>query len=197
MTLAYSPRYRRPVVLGPGQERYLAELRALDEKRAHRSRLWWDLPPLRSFDRAASTVHQYVKRLGSLGVIAVQTVALGCEGGLRITFGVRPLRYGELRPGMLRRFHVQHAGQLSFMPPDEPEDDSPPMPAPSGLPSTVPAPLPNPFSVPERVPTPQASTTRLPEPPGYVAPRKSFDELMRENGFDKIVFSRPWTRGGR
>jgi hypothetical protein len=180
----YSPGRRGDVILGEGQLRFLAVLRELEGRRRHKSRHWFELPPFRAWDRAASTVWQYLDRIRALGVVMVQAT-LGRDGFVRVTFGVPPWHPYPFRRGMLARFTVA-PGQLAFMPPEEPEPDEPLSPgAGEPHPPSSPAPIPidRPRAERERYRTPQRSDTHITPPAGFVAPHGTFAELMAKHGF--------------
>jgi len=88
VTLARSPGLSGALVgLGSRQDAMLGVMRRAT--RRHPSRTWAKLPPLRTFDCAASTAHRAVHALARLGLVALQAT-LGREGEIRFTFGVRP-----------------------------------------------------------------------------------------------------------
>jgi len=174
----YSPGRRGDVILGEGQLRFLAVLRELEGRRRHKSRHWFELPPFRSWDLAASTVWQYVERFRALGVVMVQAT-LGRDGFVRVTFGVPAWHPYPFRRGMLARFTVS-PGQLAFMPPEEPEPDEPLSP---GAGEPHPPSSPAPFE-PPRVQSPQDTQRHIDPPPGYVPPvPESMGEKMDRYGF--------------
>ena len=84
----YSPGWATWVTLGPAQERMRARL---ERARRHPSRTWHDSPPLRELAPSPGTAHRTLRRLASLGVVALQTT-LGCKGVTRFTFGVKRWR---------------------------------------------------------------------------------------------------------
>ena len=132
----WSPGWGSRVMLGTGQAHTLGVLRASIH---HPSRTWHDAPRLRAFGRSSSTAHRALRRLASLGVVALQA-SLGCQGGVRFTLGVRRWRWEPPRRAHLVR--MVH-GQLELLPDDGGQDrprpaetDKPPETAPLERPRT-------------------------------------------------------------
>jgi hypothetical protein len=144
------------VLIGVGQARVLGQLRAV--RNPHPSRLWTEAPRFRELRPSSpGSAHRDLSRLAALGVVAVQTIALGCLGGVRFTFGVRLRRPYGLRRGLLAAF-APVAGQVGAF--DEPADELPPAKPPD----------------PPKVDEPDARRRRE---------RPSFGELMERYGFDR------------
>lgn len=115
--------------LGSGQEHVRARLERAARRSRHPSRTWQNSPPMRNFERSPGVAHRAIRRLVSLGVIAIQST-LGCEGFVRFTFGVRLWRGLVLpRPRVLARIRGIAAvtGQLLLLPSALSPPDPPPI----------------------------------------------------------------------
>jgi hypothetical protein len=126
------------VWLGEGQAHAQAVLRAAVR---HKSRTWHQAPPLRAFDRSPGTAHRNIHDLVRLGVVAIQA-SLGCQGGIRFTFGVARFMWRPPRRAQVARMGVLvPQGQLDLRLPETapkpPEIDKPPETAPLERPRTA------------------------------------------------------------